>query len=109
MTKTPSIKHTSQIPLRGKTVQHFIGPPDRHAAFTTSLHLDTSFAMTPCVLWDGHPAAPNVPPVLWPKPANLPPAMSTRVRPPQSTTTPSRSFALPPHGQPTQTRHLLPP
>ena len=77
MTKTPSIKHTSQIPLRGKTVQHFIGPPDRHAAFTTSLRLDTSFAMTPRVLWDGHPAALNVPPVLRPKSANLPPPTSS--------------------------------
>ena len=34
----------------------------------TSLHLDASFAMTPHVFHLRHPAVPNAPPVLWPKP-----------------------------------------
>ena len=39
------MKHTTQIPLRGKIVQLFLGASDRHAAFTTSLRLNASFAM----------------------------------------------------------------
>ena len=66
------MKHTIQIPLRGKTVQLFSGAPDRHAAFTTSLCLDANFAMTPRALRTRHPAAPDAPPVLRSKPANLP-------------------------------------
>ena len=69
----PSIKHTTQIPLRGKTVQLFLIASDRHTAFTTSLCLDASFAITSRALHNRHPTAPGAPSVLRPKPANLPP------------------------------------
>ena len=41
------MKHSTQIPIRGKIVQLFIVAPDEHAAFTTSLCLDASFVLAP--------------------------------------------------------------
>ena len=46
--------------------------PQGHATFTTLLHLDATFAMIPSALHHRHPNASDVPPVLRPKPANLP-------------------------------------
>ena len=37
-------------PRRGKIVQLLVGAPDGHAAFTTPLRLDASFAMAPRAL-----------------------------------------------------------
>jgi hypothetical protein len=77
MIKIPSIKYTTQIPLKGKTIQVFTGPSDGpsdgHAVFMTSLRLDASFTMTPHALHNRHLAEPDTPPVLRPKSANLPP------------------------------------
>jgi len=67
------MKHTTQILLSGKPGQIFTGAPDRHVAFTTLLRLDASFAMTPRVLRNRHPVAPDAPPILRSEPANLPP------------------------------------
>ena len=72
MIKTPSIKHTTQIPLRGKIIQIFLGVPDGHIAFTTSLRLDASFTMTSRILHHRLLAAPDATPILRPKPMNLP-------------------------------------
>ena len=71
-------------------VHLFLELSDEHAAFTTSLRLDASFVMTPRALHLEHPAAPESPPVLRPKPVNLrlgrhaTTTVSTRVRPPPS-------------------------
>lgn len=65
------IKHTTQIPFRGKIIQLFVGAPDRHAAFMISLRLDASFMMTLRALRNCHPIAPDAPLVLRPKQANI--------------------------------------
>lgn len=44
------MKHTTQIPFRGKAVQLFIGTSDWPGAFTTSFCQDASFAMVTRVL-----------------------------------------------------------
>ena len=72
MIKMSSIKHTTQIPLRGKIVQVFTRPSDGHAAFTTSLRLDARFVKMPRVLLHHLLAAPDAPPVLRSKPVNSP-------------------------------------
>ena len=72
MTKMPLHESHNPNTPKGKTVQLFIGPPDGHAAFMTSLHLDTSFAMMPRALRNRHPAAPDAPPVVRSKPENMP-------------------------------------
>jgi hypothetical protein len=106
--KHPYMKHTAQILLRGKTFQLFIGPPDGHTTFTTLFRLDASFMMTPHALHLRHLAAPDAPPVLRSKPANLPSPMSTRIRPPPRFDA-FKSFTLLPHRQPTRNCHHLPP
>ena len=70
MTKTPSIKHTTQIPLRGKIIHIFLGVTDGHIDFTTSLRLDASFTMTSRILHHRLLAAPDATPILRPKPVN---------------------------------------
>jgi len=65
------MKHTIQIPLRGKIVQLLLRAPDGHAAFTASLCLDTSFAMTPRTFHHGQPVTLDASLDLRPKPANL--------------------------------------
>ena len=67
------MKYTNQIPLRSKTIQHFVRALDRHTALMTSLCLNASFAMTPRALRNHHPVAPDAPLVLRYKPVNLPP------------------------------------
>ena len=79
MTKMPLQEAHNPNTPKGKTVQLFIGPPDGHAAFTTSLRLDARFAKMPRVLLLHLLAAPDAPPVLRSKPVNR---MSTRVRAP---------------------------
>jgi len=64
--------HT-QIPLRGKTVQVFLGAPDGHTAFTISLHLDVSFAMTSRALRNCRSTALDIHPILIPKPPHMQP------------------------------------
>jgi hypothetical protein len=84
--KHPYMKHTTQIPLGSKAIQIFPGALDRHAAFTTSLCIDTSFAMMPRDLRNHHLAASDVPPVLRSKPANLhPPGFEAQTGKPAST------------------------
>ena len=48
------MKYTIQMPLRDKTVQIFFEALDKHDVFTTLLHLDASFVMTPCALHHHH-------------------------------------------------------
>ena len=95
--------HMTQIPIRVKTVHLFTGAPDRHVVFIILLHLDGSVAMTPHALHHRHPTAPDA---LRPKPVNMLSPMSTRVRPSPSFD-PFKSFALPPHWQPTRACHRL--
>lgn len=53
-------------------VHLFLGVLDGHAAFTILLRLDASLAIAPCALHLGNPTTPDAPPVLRPKPKNLP-------------------------------------
>ena len=111
----------SKYPSRGKTIHIFIRPPDRHAAFMTSLRLNAIFAMTSRAIHNSHPVAPDAPPVLRSKPANLPPsgfeaqtgkpAASDVDACPTSRQVPRRlqDLRAPLHGQPTRTCHRLPP
>ena len=62
--KRPYTTHTTQIPLRSKTIQHFVRALDRHTALMTSLCLNASFAMTPRALRNHHPVASDMPLVL---------------------------------------------
>ena len=87
-TEIPLVIYYNNYPLRGILVQLFTEPSDGHAAFTTLLRLDASFVMMPRALHLEHPAAPDSPLVLRPKPVNLRLgrhatfSVSTRVQPP---------------------------
>jgi hypothetical protein len=58
-------------PRRGKMVQLLVELLDGHAAFTTLLRLNASFAIAPRVLHSTDLAAPDAPPVFKPKLGNL--------------------------------------
>ena len=55
-----------------KQFNFFIEESDGHTAFTILFRLDVSFVMAPHALRLRHPAAPDVPSILRPKPGNLP-------------------------------------
>jgi hypothetical protein len=71
MTKTFLHKAHNQNTSWRKIIQLFIGAPNGHAAFMTSLRLDASLTLTPRVLHHCHPAAPDAPPILRSTPVNL--------------------------------------